>query len=508
MLFFILAMKSARGAGVSFGHVRARDWGVLRRPLVWSALAGLALGLYLLTWSGGALFLLIIFAFAVVQYIMDHLRRRSTDYLCIVAIPTLAISLIVIAPSANGYSLWNVQAASLLVCALAFLTLSASSVLMVRRNLSPAYYAVAIASLGAIGLGLFYAVAPDLLETMLDKLDVLRPTGGKLTVSEAQGMSISDTWEFFTTGFWLSMASLALLAYIILKEGAADKTLFFVWTVIMLIAAFGQQRFAYYLAINVALLTAYLSWRILELVGFADSKAEPVVEVQSNSVVMPAERDRHKLSKKARRRREAQRKQQAAPRESFFRGSHAVGLLALIVIFFLAFFPNIGKAVDWAEPRYGPSDDWHEALSWMQENTPDPFGDPDFYFERHEKPPRNRFDYPESAYGVMAWWDPGNWITYMAHRIPNASSRGQRGATDAAEFLLAQDEASANQVLDRLGSRYVIIEAENIVPRSRFGIGEMGAFITWAGQSPSSTIKPKTANLPRSWPTIPHTTGP
>jgi dolichyl-diphosphooligosaccharide--protein glycosyltransferase len=231
---------------------------------------------------------------------------------------------------------------------------------------------------------------------------------------------------------------------------------------------------------------------VLELAGFGVSKVQAQPEAETKSADIQAERSSAKAARKARRKREAQRKRQAVPRGRLFSGNQLVGLLMLIAVFFLAFYPNIGKAIDWADPPsefgYGPSDDWHEALTWMgnTSNTPDPFLDEDFYFERHERPPRARFDYPESAYGVMAWWDPGNWITYMAHRIPNASPRGQKGAPDAAEFLLAQDEASANEVLDRLGSRYVIMEAANaIVQQVGAGIrGEFHAYATWADQNP------------------------
>jgi oligosaccharyl transferase (archaeosortase A-associated) len=486
MLFFILAFKSARGAGVSFSHVRDRNWDVLRRPLLWSLLAGLALAFYLLTWTGGSLFLFVVVAFAVVQYILDHLRRRTTDYLCICAVPALALALVLIAPAANSYSLWSQQVASLVICMVVFAALSAVSVLMARRNMSPVYYPLAIAGLVGLGIALFFAIDASLLRSMLDKLGVLSPSGGRLTISEAQGMSIKDTWDFFTTSFWLFLAGLGLLAYLIYKEGTADKTLLFVWSLIMLVAAFGQQRFAYYLVVNVALLAAYFSWRLLELAGLRESRVEAAAEAPDKPVVMPVERRKAKLTKKAKRRKELQRKRRAAERGAFLTGSRVIIALALIVVFFMAFYPNFSKAKEWAEPQYGPNDDWHEALTWMRANTPDPFLNPDFYYQRHETPPNNRFEYPESAYGVMAWWDPGTWITYIAHRIPNASSRNQKGAPDAAEFLLAQDEASADEVLDRLGSKYVILEAQNaFIQATAAGIsGELQAYAVWAGQDP------------------------
>jgi dolichyl-diphosphooligosaccharide--protein glycosyltransferase len=114
----------------------------------------------------------------------------------------------------------------------------------------------------------------------------------------------------------------------------------------------------------------------------------------------------------------------------------------------------------------------------MRANTPDPFANPDFYYEIAQKPPAGEaYQYPESAYGVMSWWDYGYYITYIAHRIPNANP-SQSGAIDAGLFFTAQDEASGSQVLDRLGSKYVIIDGS-------MAVGKFYAMVVWAGKDQS-----------------------
>jgi dolichyl-diphosphooligosaccharide--protein glycosyltransferase len=83
----------------------------------------------------------------------------------------------------------------------------------------------------------------------------------------------------------------------------------------------------------------------------------------------------------------------------------------------------------------------------------------------------------------MSWWDYGYFITYIAHRIPNANP-SQAGAPDAALFFTAQDESSANQVLDRLGSKYVIIDdLMSIV--TLYYRGKFPAIVVWAGKDQS-----------------------
>ena len=42
-----------------------------------------------------------------------------------------------------------------------------------------------------------------------------------------------------------------------------------VWSLVMLAATLSQTRFAYYYAVNVALLSGYLSWAVLRRSGFS-----------------------------------------------------------------------------------------------------------------------------------------------------------------------------------------------------------------------------------------------
>jgi dolichyl-diphosphooligosaccharide--protein glycosyltransferase len=122
----------------------------------------------------------------------------------------------------------------------------------------------------------------------------------------------------------------------------------------------------------------------------------------------------------------------------------------------------------------------------MQNNTPEPFSDPDFYYAYYERPePGETYDYPDSAYGVMSWWDYGHWITRIAHRIPiaNPNQKGiggpYRGNTSGAStFMTAQDEATASAIMDELDSRYVVIDIET-------AYGKYHTMVTWSGANVS-----------------------
>jgi asparagine N-glycosylation enzyme membrane subunit Stt3 len=164
------------------------------------------------------------------------------------------------------------------------------------------------------------------------------------------------------------------------------------------------------------------------------------------------------------------------------RGAWVRVIVVGIIVFLVVFFPH---------PRYNnlsyaralatqPStnlvyntmvDGWYSSLLWLKDNSPEPFGDPDFYYELY--PTSADFEYPETAYGVMSWWDYGYFIMQISHRIPN-SNPGQAGAVPAGKFFTAQNESSANELADKLKSKYVVIDYA--MPVTKFY-----AMVEWAG---------------------------
>jgi len=71
------------------------------------------------------------------------------------------------------------------------------------------------------------------------------------------------------------------------------------------------------------------------------------------------------------------------------------GHIALIILAVLV-IPNAIQAYNMVQTAPKPSDDWYDSLIWLRENTPDP-----------GKPPQ---------YGIMTWWNYGNWILYISKR--------------------------------------------------------------------------------------------
>ena len=470
ILFLIMAIKRAREREISFDHILRRDWSTISRPLVYALLAGIFLGMYLLTWIGGLLFIFIIFVYLVIQFIVDHLRHKSTDYLCIVGAPLFLIAFLMLLPILGGGSREITYRVALLVAITIPVVLSVISRLMAGRAWKPVYYPVVLLGLVGIGLAALHAINPSLLEYMLRQFNIFVPGGARLTIMEVQPLlspygefTLQMAWANFTTSFFISFISLAMLIYVVVKEQSADKTLFLVWSMAMLIAILGQRRFGYYYAVNAALLTGYFSWKMLDIAGLSKLLAKP-------KQVAEAVKKFKKRKKKI--------KEKGKPRTFMQpRGVWVRVIVVGIAIFFLIFFPNIGGATTVPSRPFlmGQSlaQGWHSSLLWLRDNSPEPFDDPDFYYEIY--PPRADFEYPETAYGVMSWWDYGYFIMQISRRIPNSNPM-QAGATRAGQFFTAQDEDSVNELIDsyKLGSKYVVID--HTMPTTKFY-----AMAEWAG---------------------------
>ena len=446
ILFLILAVKTAAQRQLTFNHIKHRDWAISTRPLIYSLLAGIFLGIYLLTWAGALLFVFIIFIYFVVQFVVNHLKHRANDYLCLVSTPVFFIALILFIPVFQE----KIYLVPLIVALLGPLVLVGISRFMSNRGIKTMYYPLALVGISLVGIVVFRFVNPSFWGSMVGHFSYIFTWHRGTTITEmapiffpGNEFSFQVVWSNFTTSFFVGLISLAILVYLIIKRGETDKTLFVVWSLTILAATLGQRRFAYYFVANIALLTGYFSWLILETAGFKETITKPL-EISMRG------RSRKTKSKK--------------PQKGRFRltANHAKMTLGLIVVFFLSFFPNIGPVADTAtgQSGFGPDAAWRESLSWLRDNSPEPFGDPEFYYEYYEPPPPGEiYNYPETAYGVMSWWDYGHWITRIARRLPNATPAiwGSCG-----QFFSDQDLASASGMIDSLGIRYVIIDHQMV----------------------------------------------
>ena len=494
VLFLMLTLKSGTASGMTFEHVKRHDWKGVRKPLIYAALTGISLGMYLLAWLGGLLLVFMLFSAAVLMYVIDYLRGKSTDYLVITGAPAFFIALILILPFLGQLSFADLCVISLAACTFTFPALYLVSWFMGRNHLSRALYPFVLTLLGAVGAVGLYVIDRPLFLDILDKFRVFTPETGGLTISEVRPLfysrgpfSWTPAWEEFTTGVFMAPVAFLVVIWNAVKKTSPEKWLFIVWCTVMTAATLGQIRFAYYLTVNVALLSGYFLWG-----------AGTLIYRSADRVLLRNFRRRQQkftLSERKPRRALRGKKQsvmEATPPPVILKKprwpEYVSYVLIAVVIFSLVVYPNYQPAVAVASSFSGPPKDWYDALVWLRNNTPEPFGDPDFYYNYYEKPANGQnYAYPPSAYGVMSWWDYGHWITEIGRRIPN-SNPFQAGAQSAGEFFIAQNEETANKMLNKLGSRYVIIDLEMAIPyrvsESVFQRGKYYAMAIWAGDSP------------------------
>lgn len=242
----------------------------------YSVLAGIALGVYLMSWTGGALFIFITLASLVLLYIVNHMRGEPNTEIRKTGIIMLVVALLMILPAWRMYSLWDAQVMALMIGVLGLYELHNVSVLLRERRRE--LYPLAVLALIVAGAIAVTVMAPALAKSVLGQLS---PSGGRATISEAQGMSLNAAWEFFGPAFYVMIAALGVIGYRVWKGiNSGMLLLLLVWTVVMIVAAFNQQRFAYYLAVNVAVLVGYLSWDILKLAGIETITSKQTEGVQ------------------------------------------------------------------------------------------------------------------------------------------------------------------------------------------------------------------------------------
>ena len=477
MLFFILSIKSAKEKEISFYSIIRKDWDSLRKPVIYSILAGIFLGIYYLSWVGAPLFIFILLIYAVVQYVIDHLRGVSTDYLCIVVVPLFLISLAMILPVFHFGHFVEFQVISLFLGIAVFLILSALSFSMNLKKIDPYGYPIAILVLGVISFVFLSVLNPSLYTTLTEPfLYVFAPSKSFLTIAEVQPMGWREIWNWFTTTFFVAFIAFTWIGYNVTKKWRAEEIVIIVWSAMMLLACFGQNRFGAYYAVNVAILCGFVSWNIIEVVRVRGWRKEK------------KERKPKKGKTKAKSK-EVKAEVTAGEGYKKIKGYLRADIIfTFLVIFFVVFYPPLDKSLATAKVNKGPLYDWYESLFWMRENTPDPGVD---YYALYDTPPEGEsYSYPDCAYSVMNWWDNGNWITRIAHRIPVANNfrQGiggphQGNMPGACVFFTAKNETEANKVADALDVRYIVGDFPMANVWNPLYENKFNTMVVWAGDT-------------------------
>ncbi len=478
MMFLLLALRS--GKSMSFAAVQ-RNWSAFKKPLLYSALAGVSLGLYIDDWSSGFLFEGIILLFIMLQSIFDHIRRKNVEYLGICGAITFLVATLLVLPFVDSYYGFNhylyslFQPTILLLGVVAVIFFSVLSRFIREKGFESYYYPGALVGLAALGTAILYFALPQFTKPLLAGLSIFQQkTGGAATVGEASALLSSGgqfsfdsvissfpgigyipgltampaTLAILFTTFMLALIALILLIARNAKFPKPAEILILTWSLVILIMALAQNRFTYYYAINVAVLTGFLVAWLLQRFSIADLDMDvvkdPVRLITSNLKI----------------------------------------LLAAILIFSFIILPSLSWSIVYAQGAGGPDSDWLTSTAWLQNNTPQPGMD---LYEKYVRPADGKYAYPNTAYGIMSWWDYGHLIECVGHRIPNANpfQQGIGSVTlnvpGSSPFFLAENESQAEAVLAGLDlNRSQYLNTKYVMIDQPMAVGKFHAMAAWS----------------------------
>ena len=469
LMFFIMAIRSVKGKDISLTDIQNKNWNKLKLPGVISIFAGIAFGLYMLQWSSGVFFGGIVAIFIILQYIIDHMNGRSVEGLCFVSVITFLAAfplVLFFVDPRNSFTSSKYSYLHILITAgsaIFFLLLGILSIKMRDKMMPVIYYPVSIASIYAIGLIIAKLFVPQVFSSFTTFFTIFQSrSGGYLTIAEASppthqmifgyasypnnfGGSYPGIFEFVSTYYLALLAMVAIGALLIFRKWEPEKAMLLIWCITMFALTTAQNRWFYYYSVNVAILSAFIGIGILDIAGLKD-----LSQKFRNQVSTPSDLPEFLTSNLAR---------------------HLLTALVVTIVIMIVFLPNFSIASRSTAGGTTSSDyyQWHESMTWMRYNTPDPGLDFDAIYDRPAT--GEKFQYPDTAYGVMSWWDYGHVITYFGHRIPNANpfqagiGGGANHAPGASTFFTAQSEEAADEVLwnlginDKPGSRYIVSNA-------------------------------------------------
>ena len=442
-LFMLFLLLSAHhGKGLALYPWRREYRQRLIKPLIYAALTGLCLGLYLLSWAGALLFVFISFTWLVLQCVSDHLHGRPADGTGLACFAAYLIALVmVLIWMPNALSIMALSAGLAAAAALPLL-----SYFLRSRRAAPAGYPVVVLCTGIAAVLSAYLISPRMYADAVKAIGHFFTWQYATPIAEMQPLLIQQgsftlalAWGNYTAASVMAIVALAIVIYRAATRGDPEMVLLAVWSIITLLAALAMRRFAYYLAINVALLAGCTGWLILKLCGLKDNPAA-AQPAQVRGKTSRKKLDGTKMGKAA--------------------GNPARLALGIAVVAALVIYPNTGPLPGGDRPffdvatkaLYAPGDAWCESLDWLRNNTPEPFGDAGYYYALYGV---GNSSGPAASYSTLCWWDYGYWVSRIGRRVPCSNP----GSSDRGEwrYFMAQSARAADNVCTTWNVRYVIV---------------------------------------------------
>jgi oligosaccharyl transferase (archaeosortase A-associated) len=467
-LLYMYAIFSEKDTKIDLKNISS-----YKKTLLLSGLAGIAYLLGLFVMPTMILFAMIVGIFTIIQFVIDVVRGKTSEYLLVINTVIFAIAIIGFliygfkSPGINliTYTIGHIYAYVGLIGGTGFLYGVAR---LVKEKDWYYYPAVLIGSGIAFSL-ILLIVSPQLYNLFINSFfSFFGQQAVTNTVQEARGWTLALAWITFNYGLILMAGGALVMLYNNLKDEHPHQIFALVWSLVMLFSTWQHVRYEYYLAVNVALLSAVCVSFTFER-GWSD--------IQRLATRISSDTDEPEFRKGVKEESPRSKKQKKIHRKG--PGSSQTDYLAIALVILTVglgiLFAYTSASLSYstaASDALRMNPDWRESLDWMANNTPDTGVN---YFTIYNP---DTFRYPQEAYGVMSWWDYGHMITYIAKRIPNANpfQSGVTGPTGSANYFMSISEDEGNQVLDRAKTRYIVTDIE-------MDTGKFWAMATWYNES-------------------------
>jgi dolichyl-phosphooligosaccharide-protein glycotransferase len=480
-LFYMYALLSEKDHKVDF-----KDFSSYKKTLLISCFAGIAYLLGLFVMPTMILFAMIAGIFTAVQFVIDVYRGRTSEYILLIngaifLMATIGLLLFGLKNSGLNLSAYTIGHIYVYLGMIAGTGLLYSIQVLLKEK-QKILYPVIIAGIGILFAVILYFTSPQLYSLLVYSFfSFFGQAQVTNTVQEARGWSAAMAWITFNYGLLLMLGGILVMIYKNTRDEHPEQVFALVWSVIMLASTIQHVRYEYYLAINIALLSAVCLSFIFEMAKDDVRRMLGIFHIPSVTVKGEGHQDSEVASGKKIKKSQRKSNEMALPNYAII--AFVIGITAISVLFVWSSvtfsYSNASGTPNLMNP------DWKESLEWMGQNTPDTGVN---YFEVYNP---KTFKYPSESYGVMSWWDYGHMITYIAKRIPNANpfQQGVAGDVGAASFFMTSSEAAADNILDTIGTRYIITDIE-------MDSGKFWAMSTWYNESVAASPYQETLLVP------------
>jgi len=487
---FILALKWAREGSLSLPSLKnISSEKKLMKSLALAGASGLFFALLIYTWVGALVFVSFILFYAFIQTTSDLKNGKNSDYLLICSTVALLTTLLFTIPLSAGslrpglemsamYLSWF-QVFYVFSMLAGTLILWGFSLYISKKGLDWKYYPAALILVSLAGLlslrifsvesysfvieGMrFFLGKGEYIGTISEALPIFLTSEGKLTFSQVLGSLglcfLSALGGFFLLGLeWKG------------EKSKPEGVFFLLWSVFFAYLMLSQRRFSYLFAVNVAILTSYFLWVLLESFNFETEvrklvKSEPIPRKNAVPALKAGKETKSKTKSKSKINSPSLSKKNFQP--DYFK------IVSSLILIGLVFIPCIWAGVAFAKDEGFIDPVWKDSLTWLGTSSPET----SYYLEPSGTP----------EYGVLSWWDYGNWIVYLAKR-PAVSNNFQTGIDDSAHFFTTDSEEEAKAIIEKLKVKYVI--TDNLMAGGKFG-----SIVKLAGEDINKYVNIQTVN--------------